>query len=169
MTGFEELRAGCLWGWTSVLLSLAFLLVSAPVTHAKDEPFLHGFVAGDYVLIGKEPDNGKPYTGLARIEPKGSGLLLHRTLDGKTVTAEGKVEVPHPPGEGQVLRFRWQEGGEVVLSCLVASDLDNYARLTCYRILEGVRHKEPGLEALFPIAAWPDDAPSKMSPPARNP
>ena len=43
----------------------------------------------------------------------------------------------------------------MIMSCLVAGDLDNYTRLTCYRLRQGSEPKQPGLEAMFPTAAWP--------------
>jgi hypothetical protein len=43
----------------------------------------------------------------------------------------------------------------MVMTCLIAGDLDNYARLTCNWLREGSGPKEPGLEAMFSTAAWP--------------
>ena len=40
-------------------------------------------------------------------------------------------------------------------------DLDNYPRLTCYKLLAGADHTAPGLESFFPTAAWPENAPGK--------
>ena len=49
---------------------------------------------------------------------------------------------------GQVLNFRWEEAGPMLMSCLIGSDLDNYARLTC---LWGRESGAAGLEAMFPV------------------
>ena len=85
---------------------------------------------------------------------EGDHLSLERRVDGRTVRATGRVEVPSPPGEGQVLRFRWNDGQAITMTCLVAGDLDNYARLTCLWGADGQASKEPGLEAMFSTTAW---------------
>src|SRR5262249_56491389 len=95
------------------------------------------FVAGEYEVVGRGPDDGAPYAGTAKIAQDGKQLILERWIDGRTVHAVGHVEVPSPPGEGQVLRFRWDDGQAVTMTCLVAGDLDNYARLTCQWGAEG--------------------------------
>lgn len=152
---------------TMTPLALVVLLtaVAGPgpaVARDGEDSFLESFAAGDYVLVGKAPDNGASFAGTARLSVTESGLVLERRIGGEVQTASGSAEVPHPPGEGRVLRFRWKDGdGANILSCLVGSDLDNYARLTCVRVIEGRDHVEPGLEALFPTAAWPESAPSK--------
>lgn len=112
----------------------------------KPEPDpLLSFVTGHYTLAGRQPDDGAAYAGEAVIEAKGHGLLLRRTVAGKTLVIEGKIEVPQPPGEGQVLRFAYSEGGEErTLTCLVSGDLDNYARLSC------VSRRAPSQKSLKP-------------------
>ena len=42
------------------------------------------------------------------------------------------------------------------MTCLVSTDLDNYARLTCVWWQPGTEPKQPGLEAMFPTAEWPE-------------
>lgn len=113
------------------------------------------FVEGEYSVVGREPDGGASYSGSASIELGEGGLVLkRRRVDGKEIAATGSVEVPSPPGEGKVLRFRWQEGGPTTMTCLVSGDLDNYARLTCLWFREGSQPIQPGLEAMFPMAGW---------------
>ncbi len=134
--------------------AFAALVLSTGAALGKDEntdPLL-SFVVGDYVIVGREPDGGTPYTGTARIELRKSGLVLNRRRGEHDVTAMGRFEVPSPPGEGRVLRFRWQDPEPVLMTCLVGADLDNYARLTCYWLHEGSQPIEPGLEAMFPTA-----------------
>jgi hypothetical protein len=126
-----------------------------------DASDLLSFVAGDYALIGRAPDGGAAYTGTARITQDGDQLVLERRVGGRTVRAIGRVEVPSPPGEGQVLRFRWGDGQPMTMTCLVAGDLDNYARLTCLWGADEQAPKEPGLEAMFATTAWGDDAGSQ--------
>jgi len=144
-----------------IAMLLALALLSAPVSAREDESPLLPFVLGDYVCVGKEPDNGAHYSGVARIERQGNQLVLLRRIGPRTLRAEGGVEVPSPPGEGAVLRFRWIDTQPREMTCLVGGDLDNHARLTCYWRIQGRRHVEPGLEAMFPTALWPGTAPNK--------
>jgi hypothetical protein len=119
----------------------------------SDASVLMSFVAGDYALVGRAPDGGASYTGTATIAEEGDHLSLERQVGGRAVRAVGRVEVPSPPGEGQVLRFRWDDGQAISMTCLVAGDLDNYARLTCLWGADGQDLKEPGLEAMFSTTA----------------
>jgi hypothetical protein len=122
-----------------MLLAVVLIAAGATSLPAKDasEASLLDFVIGDYAVIGREPDGGATYAGSARIEPAEGGVTLKERRGGHEVTASGKLEVPSPPGEGRVLRFRWQDGDPMVMTCLIAGDLDNYARLTCYWLREG--------------------------------
>ena len=133
-------------------VAMSPLAVAPAMADDSDGSFLLSFVAGDYALIGREPDGGGAYAGTAKIAQEGEQLVLERRIGGRTVRAVGRVEVPSPPGEGRVLRFRWDDGQAVTMTCLVAGDLDNYARLTCLWGADGQDLKEPGLEAMFPTA-----------------
>ncbi len=145
----------------AVALAMTAPALERAIADDSDASDLLSFVAGDYALIGREPDGGGPYAGTARITQDGDYLVLDRRVGGRTVHAVGRVEVPSPPGEGQVLRFRWGDGQAMTMTCLVAGDLDNYARLTCLWGADGQPPKEPGLEAMFATAAWGDDAGSQ--------
>ena len=139
-------------GW----FAFAALMLSTVATLGKDDrtqadPLLN-FVVGDYVIVGREPDGGATYSGTARVEPREGGLLLNRRRGGNEVTAIGRFEVPSPPNEGRVLRFRWYDPEPVLMTCLVSADLDNYPRLTCTWLHEGSQPAQPGLEAMFPAA-----------------
>jgi hypothetical protein len=130
------------------------LVLSTGAALAKDgkidaDPPLN-FVVGDYIIVGREPDAGPSYSGTAHIELGEGGLLLKRRRSTHEVTAIGRFEVPSPPSEGRVLRFRWYDPEPVLMTCLVSADLDNYARLTCYWAHEGSQIPAPGLEAMFP-------------------
>ena len=96
----------------------------------SDDPLLD-FVVGDYATVGRNPEGGTAYTGSARIERAADGLLLTETRSSGRIKAEGRIEVPSPPGEVEVLRFRWRDPEATTMTCLVAGDLDNYPRLTC--------------------------------------
>jgi len=139
-------------GW----FAFAALMLSTAATLGKDDktqadPLLN-FVVGDYVIVGREPDGGATYSGTARVESREGGLLLNRRRGGNEVTAIGRFEVPSPPNEGRVLRFRWYDPEPVLMTCLVSADLDNYPRLTCTWLHEGSQPAQPGLEAMFPAA-----------------
>ena len=139
-------------GW----FAFAALMLSTVATLGKDDktqadPLLN-FVVGDYVIVGREPDGGATYSGTARVESREGGLLLNRRRGGNEVTAIGRLEVPSPPNEGRVLRFRWYDPEPVLMTCLVSADLDNYPRLTCTWLHEGSQPAQPGLEAMFPAA-----------------
>jgi hypothetical protein len=139
-------------GW----VTFAALVLGAGAALGEDEnteaDALLSFVVGDYVIVGREPDGGAAYSGTARVEPRAGGLLLNRRRGTHVVTAIGRVEVPSPPNEGHVLRFRWHDPEPVLMTCLVSGDLDNYPRLTCYWLHEGSPTAEPGLEAMFPAS-----------------
>lgn len=126
------------------------LAYSAPA----DEQVRHLYftvVPGRFALIGQHPDGGATYEGTAEITVENGRLRLVKRVGSKDVTAEGTVERADP-GEADVLRFRWP--GHTA-TCLVASDLDNYSRLTCYWARNGAVHERPGLEAYFPTERWP--------------
>src|SRR5262245_8413038 len=141
----------------AVAAAMAVLVPEPAIADDTDDSFLLSFVAGDYAVVGREPDGGPPYAGTAKIAQDGDHLVLERRIGGRTVRALGRVEVPSPPGEGQVLRFRWGDGQAMLMTCLVAGDLDNYARLTCLWGAENQQLKEPGLEAMFWTAARGDE------------
>jgi len=131
--------------------------VTSPQLSDESE-FLTAFVVGDYVVLGRQPRGGSPYVGAARIERDGMELVLSRRFDGREVAARGWFDLASP-GEGRVLRFRWEENGLKEMTCQVHSDLENYARITCYWHSAGEVSTEPGLEALFSTASWPDGSP----------
>ncbi|NBF06846.1 hypothetical protein GV819_31725 [Pseudomonas sp. Fl5BN2] len=134
--------------------ALLGLLLGSPGAHAAQTPEPHiyySMVPGHFMFIGKDPDGGATYSGTAVIRFENQALTLVKTQDGKTSTAIGKVERA-AMAEADVLRFTWPGHSS---TCLVRSDLDNYSRLSCYWIENGVEHKEPGLEAYFPTETWP--------------
>ena len=143
-----------------LVLAVIAALSTAP-TLAKDavpqsdDPLLD-FVVGDYATVGRNPRGGTAYTGSARIERAADGLLLTETRSSGRIKAEGRIEVPSPPGEVEVLRFRWRDPEATTMTCLVAGDLDNYPRLTCLWQLDRSEPAQPGLEAMFSTTARSD-------------
>src|SRR5262245_30450107 len=114
--------------WAVGLFALALAVGSAAAAEDDAASDLRAFVAGDYALVGREPEGGPAYAGTAKIAEDGEQLILERQIGGRTVRAIGRVEVPSPHGEGQLLRFHWTDGQAMTMTCLVAGDLDNYAR-----------------------------------------
>jgi hypothetical protein len=149
-------RAGLVRGALPIVAVAA--LFCAAGASAEDgeqtDDALMGFVEGKYAIVGSAPDGGAAYGGTATIELDGKVLRMTRRVDGKEIAAEGAVEIPAPPGERRVLRFHWQEPVRTTMTCLVHSDLDNYARLTCIWLADGSAPAQPGVEALFPTATW---------------
>ncbi|HEX4953366.1 MAG TPA: hypothetical protein VF017_08235 [Thermoanaerobaculia bacterium] len=139
---------------------LPLLLVMAASVAAEPEDPLASFrwTVGDYALVGREPERGALYAGRATIEVSMGRFKMLRWLEnGTTATLEGRVEMASPPGDVQVLRFRGPETRPRTYTCMAGSDLDNYARLTCiWTYDDKTSPREPGLEALFPTAVWPE-------------
>jgi hypothetical protein len=137
-------------------MGVAAVAADPAAADEDDTSDVRAFVAGDYALVGREPNGGPAYAGTATIAEDGEQLILERRIGGRTVRAVGRVEVPSPPDEGQVLRFHWADGPAVTMTCLIAGDLDNCARLTCLWAADAPPPKEPGLEAMFATAASGD-------------
>src|SRR5665213_3638851 len=132
----------------------AALAVTPALAANKDADFLK-FLAGDYIIIGRAPDGGAVYSGRATIEVSSGGVLLHTYRGDTKIEATGGLDVASP-GEERVLRFYSGKPDATDMTCLVSTDLDNYARLTCVWWQPGTEPKHPGLEAKFPTAEWPE-------------
>lgn len=132
----------------SFIVFLGFLAASA-LASDQGEPAWH-FVSGRYQLIGRMPDSTRTYAGTARIEAVGKGFRLTRTIGGVRTHWQGVVRRADP-GEAWVLSFRRPDQRPLEMVCLVGSDLDNYARLTCLWGAAGNPHQQPGMEAFFAL------------------
>ncbi len=114
--------------------------------------FHYEMLVGRYVVIGRMPEGGATYAAQADIAYAHGMLTLTRTEGGATVTWPGRIERASP-GERLVVRF---EGSGRHATCLTGMDLENYARLTCYWVLDGQPvPRQPGLEAYFSTEVWP--------------
>jgi len=136
-----------------LLLSLACLLALPVFAADDDERPEWSFVPGRYTLIGRQPDSQATYTGTAKIERVGKQLRLTRVIGGKQERIVGAVRRADP-GEAWVLAFRWDRRVPMEMVCLVGSDLDNYARLSCHWGKAGNPHTQPGMEAYFAQEPW---------------
>jgi len=140
----------------SAQFTLAVLLTALafPAAAAEQDESPHwSFVPGRYQLIGRHPDSLRTYTGTARIERVGKKLRLSREIDGRKSQFFGIIRRADP-GEAYVLAFKWDEKSPMEMVCLIGSDLDNYARLTCHWGKAGNPHKQPGMEAYFAQEPW---------------
>jgi hypothetical protein len=140
-----------------LLLFLSCLAcVSGLPAHAADdddEPLQWSFVPGRYQLIGRHPDSQRTYAGTARIDRVGKEIRLSREISGKRSEMFGVVRRADP-GEAYVLHFKWGRTHPMEMVCLIGSDLDNYARLTCHWGRKGNPHRQPGIEAYFAQEPW---------------
>lgn len=132
-------------------LILIFLLAISQIANADEsrENELEQHVQGNYFLLGKAIGNKDTYFGDISIEKIGSELQVTRNISGEIV--KGSAAIEHATAdEIPVLRMRFKEGEkEYESTCMVGSDLDNYARITCFLYIPGVTTMEPGMEALF--------------------
>ncbi|APW43041.1 hypothetical protein [Rhodoferax saidenbachensis] len=104
---------------------------------------------GDYILVGKAVDSDQTYHGKVKIKSSGKGFIVTRQVGGKSINGTAKIE-PTNGGESSVLRIRFTEANiKYEQTCLVASDLDNYGRISCYLYRPGANTMQPGLEVLF--------------------
>jgi hypothetical protein len=140
------LRVGLKFCYAGLLAGISAIAAATE----EAEHIYYSLVPGHYVVIGRHPDAGKTYSGTASISYEHGHLLLSKKLGEDTVSATGVVGKASP-GEADLIRFEWEDHSE---TCLLAVDLDNYSRLTCYWTVNGAKHREPGLEAYFSTDAW---------------
>jgi len=134
---------------TVIKFLLLAIAISPSFLFAKEEDFISSFVVGKYLLIGKAVDSDTTYTGKVEIYKKDSLLKVNRTIKGQTIVGSAAIESALN-GETKALRIRFNDNGiKYEETCLWSSDLDNYARISCYLYQPGERTINPGLEALF--------------------
>ena len=104
---------------------------------------------GKYKMIGKAVDSDETYTGKVEISADDLVLKVRREINGQIIMGVASVESALH-GEAQVLRIRiTQDNSKYEQTCLWQSDLDNYARISCYIYQPGVETREPGMEVMF--------------------
>jgi hypothetical protein len=135
-----------------VLLFAVFLsLVGAWSGFGQDDEtsFLYGFLEGRYQVIGRYPDSKETYAGKVLLKKDGGSLKVVREIGDEVAEGLGRIEASAADGT-KVLRVRFvRSGSEYEATYVIASDLDNYARLTGYVYLLGGLTKQAGLEAVF--------------------
>ena len=105
-----------------------------------------GFMKGAYVVIGRLPGSKQTYQGTISITTSKEVLSLTRVINGQKVVALGKFETSVE--NTWVLKVNFEsKSKQLEESCLINTDLDNYARVTCY-VFEKTT-KKVGLETWF--------------------
>lgn len=142
-------------GRTLTFLFLAAACLAGMPARAADEDEAPEWscVPGRYQLIGRHPDSPTTYAGTARIERVGRQLRLTRVVGGRKSQVFGVVRRADP-GEAWVLHFKWGDKQPMEMVCVIGTDLDNYARLTCHWGKAGNPHAQPGMEAYFAQEPW---------------
>lgn len=111
--------------------------------------FLKMIVVGQYDLIGKTENPEKAYAGKVNIVLENDQLLIKKQIDGEDIIGKGAIESA-AGGDARVLRIRYVENSrDVEQTCLVHSDLNNYARISCHSYATKEKAKRLGMEALF--------------------
>jgi hypothetical protein len=145
------------WTRDPIFVAIIVAIASSHAARADspDTPFLLEFLAGDYRLIGQQPDSGAPYVGKISLCERNGQFELVRTVEGTTIHATGSITTA---GEGTaVLKVQFTVGGVAYeATYLWRSDLDNYPRLTGYVYRKQGETHSPGLEALFHIPPTPE-------------
>jgi len=142
----DAVRPSMRWAVVAAMI----LCLAAQVWAADDtQRFLEDFVVGHYQLVGRTPDGGGAYHGRVEISRTTGGLQVRRHVHGTEQTGTAAVEQA-TADRVPVLRIRFRgTAGDYEETCMVGSDLDNRARITCYLYRPGSHTRQPGLEALF--------------------
>lgn len=130
---------------------LLILACLPAASHAADEKseFLQMMVPGEYTVVGKTVDSDQTYHGEVSISQQDNILVVKRNINGKQTVGKGAIESA-VGGDAKVLRIRYAENNiNYEETCLVGSDLDNYARISCYVYQKAGKTKQPGLETFF--------------------
>lgn len=128
---------------------ILLIFFSVAVANETESDFLADFIIGEYLLIGKKIDSDQTYFGRLKIYTTAEGLKITRTINKKTIIGDAAIETALA-GEANVLRMRYIENNASYEStCLIQSDLDNYARISCYLYQPHITTDHPGLETLF--------------------
>ncbi len=124
--------------------SIALTANAAPCNKANME----SFIAGNYTVIAQEPNSNHTYSGTMSIHSSKNNIIrLDEKANNQPLRVwQGQFRQAEP-GEGCVLEL---ESKQYHMACLVSSDLDNYARLTCLTKHKKSKTTQLGLLALFP-------------------
>lgn len=125
---------------------LSILVCIPPFAFAEQNSF---FLTGKYLLVGKAVDSDETYTGKVEIFLENETLKVRRKIEKQVTVGDATIESALN-GDAKVLRIRFSESDvKYEETCLWRSDLNNYARISCYLYQPGVKTMSPGLEVLF--------------------
>lgn len=132
------------------MVMVALVGQTANGDNTNNHESLYQYLAGHYIVIGKEGNSDKTYGGKVVFSYGKGRLLVTRNIGGKILKGEGRIEHALGSDEADVLRVRFVQAGQAYeITYLWRSDLDNYARLTGYLYQPGKKSDSPGMEALF--------------------
>lgn len=116
---------------------------------AAEDDFPGQFISGNYILVGQGIDTEETYSGKVSIYLEGKDLKVKRVIRGRVVYGVAQFE-PVLNGDSKALRIRFLDKNiHYEETCLWSSDLDNYARISCYLYISDANISKPGLEVLF--------------------
>ena len=139
--------------WWPILAAASNSSGDAAPESRSEIPVQFELVVGRYDFVGRFPDRQRSYAGTAVIDQVGGHLRLTRHLAGKRTEVFGVLRRASP-GEAWVLSFAWGSKPTMEMVCVIGTDLDNYARLTCHWGENGNPHKKPGIETYFSQEPW---------------
>ena len=129
-------------------ISLILLLIYSAFIHAEED-FLEMMVQGKYLIVGKAIDSEKTYFGKLSIFKDKGTLQVIRTIDDRQVSGNASIESAIG-GDAKVLRIRFKEQEKSYEeTCMVSSDLDNNARISCYLYQPNIKTNDPGFEVFY--------------------
>jgi len=111
---------------------------------------LSNYLAGRYIVIGREMNSDKTSQGIVTFVYEKGRLSVTQKIRGRCVKGEGRIEHAPGPDKADVLRVRFvqgQKGYEV--PCRWQRDLDIYPGLSGYLYQSGKKTDAPGMEVLF--------------------
>ena len=128
---------------------IAFILVAviSESAYAQFE-FYPDFFVGKYKLVGEALNSEKTYSGSVEFYLENEKMKVNRIINDSIIT--GSVEFISEQEGNSVLRISFLENDiSYEQTCLWQSDLDNYARISCYLYEKESMTNDPGLEVLF--------------------
>lgn len=132
-----------------IIRLFALLLIMAFSPIRADDASFADFIVGHYLLVGQGIETESTYSGTVSIYLENKQLKVKRTIDGNVTNGVAIFKVTLN-GDSKVLRINFSENNvNYEETCLWISDLDNYARISCYLYTPGVKTRKPGMEVLF--------------------
>ena len=112
--------------------------------------FLSHFLTGKYLLVGEALNSSDTYSGRVEFYIENDSLKVKRSINNSNIFGTAEIDSTLSVDNAKVLRIHFiEQGKEYEQTCLWQSDLDNYARISCYLYESGKSTADPGLEVLF--------------------